>query len=320
MAFSFISAVLLALASATCLAQQYPSKPIRAIVPFPPGGSADVAARLISQEVSRTFSQPVVVDNRAGVAGNLGAEVVAKAAPDGYTFLYGIGSVITTNPWLYKDMRFDPMKDLMPVRLTNAGGGFILVAPSQAPFNNLKEFLAYARKNPGKLNFGSYGSGSSVHLVMEMMKGQGKLYLTHIPYRGAAPAMTGLLGQQVDVMFDTLINSAPHIRSGKLKALAVSTAQRMPLLPDVPALSESFPGFEAEGWHGVFLPNGTPRDIALRLNDAVGKALATPELEKWLKDNGLKPGMLAMEDFATMVRTDHARWGKVVRDGQITPD
>lgn len=298
----------------------YPTRPIRMIVPFPPGGSADVAARLIGQEAARTLGQPVVVENRAGAAGNVGAEAVARANPDGYTALYGIGSVIGINPWLYKDLRFDPLKDLMPVTLTNAGGGFVLVVPASSPHATLEDFVAHARRRPGQMNYGSYGSGSAVHLVMEMLKSRAGIFLTHIPYRGAAPAMTALLGLQVDAMFDTLINAQAHIRSGKLRALAVSTATRMPQLPAVPAVAQTYAGFEAEGWHGVFLPAGTPREVAQKLDDALLRALKAPDVVRWLQDNGLKPGNLSLDAFAAMVRHDAQRWASVVRAANVQLD
>lgn len=307
-------------AQAQAPAAAWPARPIRLIVPFPPGGSADVAARMISQEAARTLGQPFVVENRAGAAGNLGAEAVAKAAPDGYTALYGIGSVVTTNPWLYRDLRFDPLRDLLPVTLTNAGGGFVLVAGAAAPWQTLADLVAHVRRHPGALNYASYGSGSAPHLVMEMMKGRGSLFLTHIPYRGAAPALNALLGQQVEVMFDTLVNTLPHIRAGRLRPLAVSTARRMAQLPQVPAVAETFAGFRAEGWHGVFLPAGTPREVAARLDEALQRALKVPSVEKWMEDNGLKPGNLGGEAFAAFVRADHAQWGAVVRERDVRPD
>lgn len=298
----------------------WPARPIRLVVPFPPGGSADVAARVISQEAARTLGQPFVIENRAGAAGNLGAEAVAKSAPDGYTALYGIGSVVTTNPWLYRDLRFDPLRDLLPVTLTNAGGGFVLVVSTAAPWQSFSDLVSHVRRHPGALNYASYGSGSAPHLVMEMMKGRGSLFLTHIPYRGAAPALNALLGQQVDVMFDTLVNTLPHIRSGRLRPLAVSTARRMAQLPQVPAVAESYAGFRAEGWHGVFLPAGVPREIASRLDEALQRALKVPVVEKWMEDNGLRPGTLGGEAFAAFVRADHAQWGAVVRERDIRPD
>ena len=298
----------------------WPARPIRLIVPFPPGGSADVAARLISQEAARLLGQAFVVENRAGAAGNLGAESVARAAPDGYTALYGIGSVVTTNPWLYTDMRFDPLRDLLPVTLTNAGGGFVLVAPSASPWASLQDWIRETRARPGRLNYASYGSGSAVHLVMEMLKDRAGLFLTHIPYRGAAPAMNALLAGQVDVMFDTLINTQPHIRSGRLRPLAVTTARRMSQLPGVPSVAETYSGFQAEGWHGVFLPAGTPREIAVRLDEVIRRALKAAPVERWMEENGLKAGQLGLEAFAEMVRADHARWGAVVRARQVVPD
>jgi tripartite-type tricarboxylate transporter receptor subunit TctC len=275
---------------------------------------------MVAQEAARTLGQPFVIENRAGAAGNLGAEAVAKAAPDGYTALYGIGSVVTTNPWLYRDLRFDPMRDLLPVTLTNAGGGFVLVVSTAAPWQTFSDLVSHARRHPGALNYASYGSGSAPHLVMEMMKGRGSLFLTHIPYRGAAPALNALLGQQVDVMFDTLVNTLPYIRSGRLRPLAVSTARRMAQLPQVPAVAESYAGFRAEGWHGVFLPAGVPREIASRLDEALQRALKAPAVEKWMEDNGLRPGALGGEAFAAFVRADHAQWGAVVRERDIRPD
>ncbi|MFM7531381.1 MAG: Bug family tripartite tricarboxylate transporter substrate binding protein [Rubrivivax sp.] len=245
---------------------------------------------------------------------------MAKAAPDGYTALYGIGSIVTTNPWLYRDLRFDPLRDLQPVTLTNAGGGFVLVVSATAPWQTFSEFVAHVQRHPGSLNYASYSSGSAPHLVMEMMKGRGRLFLTHIPYRGAAPALNALLGQQVEVMFDTLVNTQPQIRAGRLRPLAVSTVGRMPQLPQIPAVAETWAGFRAEGWLGVFLPAGAPRDAASRLDEALQRALRAPAVERWMEDNGLKPGGLSGEAFAAFVRADHAQWGAVVRERGVRPD
>lgn len=309
-----------ALIAASAVAQGFPSRPIRMVVPFPPGGSADVGARLVSQHMAQSLGQPVVVENRAGAAGNLGADSVAKAPADGYTLLYGIGSIFTSNPWLYRDMRFDPMKDFVPLTLINAGGGFVLVVPTASPVGSLRELVAAAQKQPGRFNYASYGSGSAPHLVMEMLKSQSGISITHVPYKGAAPAMTAVLGAEVDAMFDTYISAAPQLRGGKLRAVAVSTATRMPTLPNVPAIAETYPGFEAEGWHGVFAPAGTPRDVVVKLDAALRAAVGSPEVGRWLQDNGLRPGNLSLDAFAAMLRDDHARWGRVVRTAGVVAE
>lgn len=293
-------------------AQEYPNRPLRMIVPFPPGGSADTVGRLLAQEAAKGLAQPITIENRPGAGGNVGAEAVAKAPPDGYTILFGIGSVVTINPWLYKDMRFDPARDLVPVALISTGGYVLIVNPG-APYRSFTDFIAFARRHPGRINYASYGNGSANHLVMEMLKNAGRLFATHIPYRGAAPAMTDVIAGQVDGMFDVPINALPQIQSGKVRPIAVSTAKRMPQLPDVPAVAETFPGFNGIGWQGIFVPAGTPPAIVTRLNQEFVRAVRAPEVDRRLRDNALEPAALSVTEFAALVRAETEHWGRVVK-------
>ena len=298
---------------------QYPSKPVRVVIPFPPGGSADVVGRAVMQEAGKSLGQPIVPDNRPGAGGNIAAEMVARAPADGHTLFFGIGSVVTTNPWLYKDLKFDPLKDLVPVSLISIGG-YVLIAHPKAPFNSFPEMIRYARANPGKLTYASYGNGSAVHLAMEMLKSYSGAFILHIPYRGAAPALTDVMAGQVDIMFDVFINSLPQVQAGRVKALATSTLKRWPQFPNTPAVAETIPGFNAEGWQGVFVPAGTPAAVVERLNAEISKALREPSVDKRLRDAGLEPQFLSPGQFAEFVRADHAKWGKVIRERDIKSD
>ncbi|HZQ63505.1 MAG TPA: tripartite tricarboxylate transporter substrate binding protein [Casimicrobiaceae bacterium] len=291
----------------------YPTKPIRLIVPFPPGGATDILARAVGQRWTQALGQAVVVENRPGAGGNIGSDIVAKSAPDGYTLLMGTVGTHAINPSLYPRMPYDHIKDFAPVILVAAVPNVMEVNPS-VPAHTVQEFIAYAKANPGKVNFASSGSGTSIHLSAELFKVMTGIEMTHVPYKGSAPALTDLMGGQVQVMFDNLPPSLPHIKAGKLRAIAVTSATRAPALPDVPTIAESgVPGYEASSWFGVLAPAGTSPAIIARLNSEVATWLATPEAKERMLSLGANPIGGSPEDFAAHIRAETAKWAKVVR-------
>ena len=300
--------------SAIAQAQGYPTHAIRLIVPFPPGGATDIIARAVAQRWTETLGQSVVVENRPGAGGNIGSDIVAKATPDGYTLLMGTVGTHAINASLYTNMPYDHIKDFAPVILVAGVPNVMEVNPS-VPAKTVQEFIAYAKANPGKLNFASSGSGTSIHLSGELFKVMTGVQMTHVPYKGSAPALTDLMGGQVQVMFDNLPPSLPHIKAGKLRPLAVTSATRAPALPDVPTVAESgVPGFEASSWFGVLAPAGTPRPIIDRLNGEVAKWLATPEAKERMLSLGANAIGGSPEDFAAHIRAETAKWAKVVKE------
>ena len=292
----------------------YPGKPVRIVVPFPAGGTTDILARAVAQKLTETGGQPVLVDNRPGAGGNIGAELVAKSAPDGYTLLMGTVGTHAINPGLYAKMPYDHQRDFAPVILV-AGVPNVLVVNPAVPVNSVQELIAYAKANPGKLNFASSGSGTSIHLSGELFKTMSGVQMTHIPYKGSSPALTDLLGGQVQLMFDNLPSALPHIRAGKLRALAVTSAQRAPALPDVPTVAEAgLPGFEASSWFGLLAPAGTPKDIIAKLNAEVAKWLATPEARDKLTVQGANAVGNSPEEFTQFIAAETIKWQKVIKD------
>ena len=292
-------------------AQEWPARPIRMIVPFAAGGSSDTVSRLVAQKLSASLGQQVVLDNRAGAGGNIGMDAVAKAAPDGYTVLFAAGSA-AINVSLYDKMPFDPLKDLVPVSHVCNVNGILVVHPS-LPARTLKDFIDLARAKPDAINYASAGAGTVVHLAGEMFKSLARVNLTHVPYKGSGPALTDLLGGQVQAMFANMPGTLQHVKADKLRVLAVTGARRSPLLPDVPAISELVPGYAAATWFGVFAPAGTPAPIVARLNAEIGKALNTPDLLATLQAEGADPVGGSPEQFAKFFREEVARWGAVVR-------
>jgi tripartite-type tricarboxylate transporter receptor subunit TctC len=301
------------------LAQTFPSKPIKVVVSFPPGGAADQIARAVSTPLSEAMGQPVVVENRAGANGNIGAEAVAKSPADGYTLLMSSGGTVSINPHLFPKMPFDPAKDLTPV----AAAARVLVfleAHPKVPVNNVQEFLAYVKANPGKLSFGTPGSGSSPHLAAEMMKAQANIFATHIPYRGAAPAMQDLLGGQIDFMFDPGIG-LNSVRAGKLKLLAVGSPKRSPLFPDVPTMDEAgLKGFDADSWFGFYAPAGTPAAVVTRLNAEINKILGTKAFQDRITALGAIAAPMSPADFGARAGVDSARFGALIKARNIQSD
>jgi len=297
----------------------WPTKPVRVIVNFPPGGAADQLARAIGVPLAEALGQPVVVENRSGANGNIGGEAVAKAPADGYTLLMSSGGMVSVNPHLYSKMPFDPAKDLIPVAAAARVLVFLEVKPT-LPVNNIREFLAYMKANPGKLSFGSPGNGSSPHLAAEMMKAQTNTFAVHVPYRGAAPAMQDLLGGQLDFMFDPGIG-LQHVRAGKLKLLAVGSSKRSPLFPDVPTLDEvGLKGFDADTWFGFYAPAGTPADVVSRLNREINKILGSQAVKDRIMAIGGIPAPMSPSDFNMRASIDGARFGALIRARNIKGD
>ncbi|MDA8444928.1 tripartite tricarboxylate transporter substrate binding protein [Paracidovorax valerianellae] len=309
-----------AVVPAGAFAQAFPNKPITIIVPFAAGGTTDILARVIGQGLSAELGQSVVVDNRAGAGGNIGGQMAARAPADGYTLFMGTVGTHAINAALYKKMPFDPVKDFAPLtRVANVPN--LLVANPNQPYKSVQELIAYAKANPGKVNFGSSGSGSSIHLSGELFKSLAKVDMQHVPYKGSAPAVTDLLGNQIGIMFDNMPSAIQHVRSGKLRPIAVTTAKRSPELPDVPTIAEAgVPGYEATSWFGMFAPAGTPAPIVAQLNKALVKVLSQPETKKKLADQGAEPVSETPEQFAAFIQAESAKWGKVVKESGASVD
>jgi tripartite-type tricarboxylate transporter receptor subunit TctC len=294
-------------------AQPYPSKPIRLVVPYPAGGPLDTVARLLGQKVSDSTKQPVIVDNKPGAGGNIGADAVAKAAPDGYTILMGAVATHAINPTLYAAMPYDAGRDFIPVTQV-ASTPNVLVVNSSVPAASVREFIAYAKANPGKLNFGSGGTGSAGHLAGELFKTMAGVDMTHVPYKGAAPAMNDLIGGQVQLMFDNLASSLAQVRAGRIKALAVTTARRSALAPELPTIAESgLPGFDINTWFGIFVPAGTPPEVVERLHAEFARALAAPDVRERMIALGAEPAGSKPEEFAAYIRAEADKYARVIR-------
>ena len=318
-----ISTLLLVLFSLAVQAQEWPAKPVRIIVPFPPGGSADLMPRAVAEKLSEKWGQPVIVENRPGAAGNIGADLVFRAEPDGYTLLSGPPPPLVINKLLYKKLSYDP-EQFVPISVIGAIPNVLLVHP-KTNVNTVQEFIALAKANPGKLNYASQGNGTTSHLTAELFKSmaggnEGPLRITHIPYKGTAPALADLLGGQVEMMCDNLGVSLPHVRSGKLKALGVASARRVKALPDVPALAETLPGFEAVAWFGIVAPPKTPAGIADKVSAAVADALKLPDVQKRLQDLSAEPMGLSPAETAAYMKQETRRWAEVIRSAGVKLD
>jgi len=309
------------LGAPSALAQApFPTKPVRLVVPFPAGGTTDILARAAAQKLSETLGQQVIVDNRPGAGGNIGAELVAKAQADGYTLLMGTVGTHAINPSLYAKMPYDHVKDFAPVILV-AGVPNVLVVNPDLPFKTVADVVAYAKANPGKLNFASSGSGTSIHLSGELFKVMAGVQMTHVPYKGSAPALTDLIGGQVQLMFDNLPSALPQIKGGKLRAVAVTSTTRAAALPDVPTVAESgLPGFESSSWFGILAPAGTPKDIIAKINTDVQKWLSTPEAKEKLLGQGAIAAGGSPDDFAKHIQAETAKWAKVVKESGAKVD
>jgi len=310
---------MLTAAAVSAIAQDYPSRPVRMLVPFPPGGPVDIMGRLTGQRLAAELGQQFVMDNRAGANGNIAGEIVARATPDGYTLLVGANGNIAVNPSLYRKMPFDPRQDLAAIGLIGTGALLMVVHPSM-PTNSVGEFIAAARKRPGSINFASSGSGSSAHLCAELLKLMAKIDITHVPYKGSAPALNDVIGGQVQMLITGVSSAIGPARAGKLRALGVSSAKRIAALPDVPAIAETLAGYEVLTWYGVFAPAATPAPIVRRLNAALLSALNHKETQERMTALGAEAVMMSPSQFAAMVRDETIKWAAVVRSAGIRPD
>jgi len=314
--FAQVVAICFALAAAGAVGQSYPSKPVRIIVPFPPVGAADLLTRTLGQKLTEAWGQTIIVDNRPGVGGNFGVEMAAKAAPDGYT---AVMSAVTTNAIgmsTYTKLGYDLQRDLAPVVLAGNVPHILVVHPSLRA-KNVKEVIAIGKAHPGELAFASQGQGTLSHLEQEMLKQMGGFTALHVPYKGSAPGLSDLIPGNVQLFFDSIPSSLPHIKSGRLRAIGVASSKRSPVLPDVPAINESLKGFEADSWFGIMMPAGTPREIILKFNAEAQKALATQDVKERLLSQGGVPGGGSPEVLAERVKADIAKWGKVVRTAGV---
>jgi tripartite-type tricarboxylate transporter receptor subunit TctC len=303
----------LVMACATAWAQAYPSRPIRLVVPFPPGGTTDILARLLGKGLHEAMGVPVTVDNRPGASSNIGTELVARAAPDGYTLLLSGATSFAVNPHLFPALPFDPLKDFAPIAPVAQNQTVLLVHPSVAA-RTTQELIALAKARPGMLNYASYGNGTVAHLAAARFASMAGIDITHIPYKGAAAAMTDLMGGQVDMMFDSIVTALPAVRSGRVRALAVSGAQRSPAAPDLPTVAESgVPGYAVVGWFGVVAPAGTPAEIVRRLNTEINRALSRDDVRAQVVGTGADPMSMSPEAFAAFIRSEHERIGRLIR-------
>ena len=302
------------------LAQAYPSKPVTIVVPWPPGGPSDIAARPMAKGLGDELKQTFIIDNRGGAGGNIGTAMVTKAAPDGYTLLITSSAPIVINPSLYKQMPFDPPKDLAPITNLLRVPLILAVNPS-VPASNLKELLAYINAQKGKVQYASSGNGTPQHLTGELFKSTAKVDMIHVPYKGSAPAITDLVGGHVPIMFDSAIAILPQIKAGKVKAIAITSGKRSSVLPDVPTFAEAgMPGFESYAWYGFFAPAKTPPDIIAKLNAAAVKFMKTPEWQKVLADTGSENVGESPQQFAAFTKAEATKWAKVVQESGATID
>ena len=311
--------LLAAAGAALCLAvptlaqaQTYPTKPVKLVVPYPPGGPTDIVARLVAQKLSDAMGQPFVIDNRAGAGGNPGAELVARSPADGYTLVVAT-TAHAINPSLFKNLGYSLSKDFAPVsQLTS--GPLVIVANPSLPANNVAELIALAKSKPGELNFASSGNGQSTHLSAELFASMAGVKMKHIPYKGSAPALTDTMGGQTQLMFDTMLSAMPHVKGGKLKALAVTSAARSPVAPDVPTVAESgLPGYEAIAWNGLLAPAGTPPEVLARLSAELKRVLAAPDVKEKFEAQGFGASWNSPEDFGRFMTAEVDKWAKVVK-------
>ena len=304
--------LLLATANLAFAQADFPSKQIRIVVPFPAGGATDIAARAIADKMGAAWKQPVVVENRGGAGGNVGSDVVAKSPADGYTLVMGVTGSHAINISLYAKMPYDPVKDFEAISQGAVVPNVIVVHPSVAA-TTLKEFVALAKREPGRLDYASLGSGTAAHLGMEMFKRDAGIFMVHIPYRGSAPAVADLIGGQVQVMMDGLPSALPHVKAGRLRALALTSQKRSPATPDLPTIAESYPGFYADAWSGLFAPRGTPRAVVDKLANETRRILALPDVRERLAGLGAEPVGSTPPEFSAHVQREIAKWAQVVK-------
>ncbi len=307
------------LQAVTGSAQSYPSKPIRIIVPVAAGGIADTFSRVIGLKLSEVWGQPVVAENKPGGGGNIGADAVAKAPPDGYTLLMGFVGPNAVNPSLFKQMPFDALRDFAPIALVMEAEGLLAVNPS-VPVHSVPELIALARAQQGKLAYSSGGIGTSSHLAGELFKSMAKVDMVHVPYKGNVPSITDLIGGQVSLSFATMPTVLPHVKAGKLRGIAVIGAERSPAMPELPTVAETVPGFGVNNWIGLFAPAGTPQDIVNRLNVEVVRVMLMPEVQKRMESEGARFTKKTPEEFGQFVRAESVKWAKVLKDAGIHPE
>jgi tripartite-type tricarboxylate transporter receptor subunit TctC len=298
-------------------AQSYPVRPVSLIVPSAPGGVVDVVTRILQPELQRSLSQAVVVDNKPGGGGHIGAALAARAAPDGYTVLASAGSVLTSG--VYRKLSYSPERDLVPVCMVMTGS-FMLLVPASSPHTTVGALVAYAKANPGKLSYASSGTGNSTHIAAEMLKSHAGFDALHVPYRGSVPALTDLLSGRIDFFIDNKASAMPQVKSGALRVLAVTSPKRVADLPDVPAMAEFFPGYGVEGWIGLFVPRGTPGDVIVRIESAAKAAVAMPDIAQRIHDTAGEPRFMGSSDLQTFMAQERTRFAKVVNAANITAD
>jgi tripartite-type tricarboxylate transporter receptor subunit TctC len=301
-------------------AEVYPEKPIRMVVTFPAGGPSDVIVRIIGQRVNDLHGVTIIADNRGGAGGIVGTEIVARAAPDGYTFLVGTAGGMTINPNLHRKLTYEPFRDFAPVAMLVLNPQVLVVHPSLAA-RNVKEFVALAKAKPGQVNFASAGAGTATHLGLELFKLTAGIDVTHVPYKGGAPALTDLIAGQVQALFVSIPSVLPHVHSGRLRAIAVSTLKRSASAPDVPTVAESgYPGFEYSNWNALFAPANTPPARVKRMNEIIAKILSEPDVANKLSAQGADPAPGTPDDLARYMKADDARWKKVIRSAGLRPE
>ena len=319
MLLRLICATMLAVGASGASSQSYPVKTVRIVVPFAPAGSTDITARIIAQKLSDAWRQQVIVDNRAGAGGNIGAELVAKAAPDGYSLLLATTGVMAINHRLYRTLPYDAIRDFAPV--TQIGGlPLILIVHPSLPARSVKELIAIAKAKPGQLSYASSGVGGATHMTAEVFRMLAGVDIVHIPYKGSGQAMVDLIGGQVGMAFDQITSSLPHVESGKLRALAVTSARRFASVPNLPTMAEAgVPGYEAVSWNGIAAPAGTPKDIVVRIQGEIARVLQLPDIKERFFKDGIEPVGSTPEQFAAHIRSERAKWEKVVERAGIKP-
>jgi tripartite-type tricarboxylate transporter receptor subunit TctC len=314
-----LSGLISLMLSAPVNAQTYPNKPVRVVLPYPPGGPTDIVARVLFQQVSEATGQQFLLDNRAGAGGNIGAEIVAKAPADGYTLLIGT-TAHAINMSLFKNLNYDVQKDFAPVSLLTQGP-LVLVTHPQFPANSVKELIEVAKSKPGGLNFASSGNGQSTHLSAELFNTMAGIKMSHVPYKGSAPALTDVMSGQVDVMFDTTLSAMPFVKAGKLKALGLTSPVRSAAAPDVPTIAESgLPGYEVFAWNGVLVPAGTPRAVIQQLNDQIRKAMLLPQVKDKFSAQGFAASWNSPENFGVFLKNEVDKWARTVKASGATLD